>query len=186
MGALDVPLSVQGVRQAIELRQQLKELPIDGIYVSPLSRTYQTALIALGWAEARFEDDGTYRLINRPCQTMGHMVPLAVDSRLAERSFGDLAGEEKRDYTKRFPKYEGRNVTKSFHDSADGGESFADLEARVRSFVDEMAEQHEGETLLLFSHNGPLRVAGKIFQGLSEAETLSLHYRNCETVTYQR
>lgn len=54
----DAPLHKIGIRQAACLRQQLKQVPLEVVVTSPMTRAIQTALIALGdWS--RLEAGGT-------------------------------------------------------------------------------------------------------------------------------
>ena len=183
MGTLDLPLSRAGLRQAVALRDPLRQTRIDAVYCSPLLRAYHTALIALDWADPGADDDDCRFLTLRPERERHSHTALIVDPRLAERSFGDLQGEPKEGYDRRFPKYRGRNVTKSFEDRADGGESFADLESRMAGFIRDVSRRHAGTEVLVFSHNGPIRVARKLLLGLSEAETLAHSNPHCELIT---
>jgi len=183
MGTLDLPLSRAGLRQAVALRDSLRRKRIEAVYCSPLLRAYHTALIALEWAEPGIDDDDSCFLTLRPEQERPSHTALTVDPRLAERSFGDLQGEPEEGYDRRFPKYKGRNVTKSFEDRADGGESFADLESRMAGFIRGVSGRHAGTEVLVFSHNGPIRVARKLFLGLTEAETLAHSNPHCELIT---
>lgn len=182
IGTLDVPLSVIGVRQALALRDAIREMSFDAVYSSPLLRAYHTATIALGMAEPLAGEDGAYRLRYEPPAAGAHCLPIVIDARIAERSFGVLQGRPHGDLARDFPEYEGRNVTKSFHDCPDGGESFADVEARVTGFLAELSARHEGAHIAVFSHNGPIRVARKILQSLSEPEALAIDNAHCEPI----
>ncbi|UCD76558.1 MAG: histidine phosphatase family protein [Phycisphaerales bacterium] len=186
MGMLDVPLSRTGLEQAQALREAIQHVHFDAVYCSPLMRAYHTALISLGWAEASASDGDSYRLTLWPRAEREHRAELIVDMRLAERSFGDLQGEPKEGYLQRFSKYAQRKVTMSFDDKADGGESFADLELRMANFIRDANERHAGETLLVFSHNGPIRIAAKLLLGLSEEETLARSNPHCELITFSK
>jgi broad specificity phosphatase PhoE len=184
MGALDLPLSPTGVQQARDLRSSIGQMGFEVVYSSPMIRACHTALIALGWADARVgNDDDSYVLTFRPSNLVESRSSIVIDHRLAERSFGDLQGEMRDGYTQRFPKYARRNVTMSFDDRADGGESFSDLESRVCGFIDDVRQRHAQQTVLVFSHNGPIRIARLLLLGLSRAEALEYSTPHCELVT---
>jgi broad specificity phosphatase PhoE len=183
MGMLDLPLSRAGLHQAVVLRDSLRGMRIDAVYCSPLLRAYHTALIALELADPRMDENVGLLLAPRVERERQCHAELIVDPRLAERSFGDLQGEPKQGYDQRHTKYRGRDVTRSFEDRADGGESFADLEARMREFISDVARRHAAAEVLVFSHNGPIRVARKLLLGLTEAETLAHSSPHCGLIT---
>ena len=155
-----------------------------GCAAQPLLTAYHTALISLGWADLSVGDDDSYLLTMPAALGKEHHPSLIVDTHLAERSGGDLHGAPKKGYAGRFPKYAGRNVTMSFTDRPDGGENFADLQVRMNEFVNEDKDRHPGQTLLIFSHNGPIRIAARLFLGLSESETLARSNLHCELITF--
>ena len=103
MGTLDLPLSRAGLRQAVALRDPLRQTRIDAVYCSPLLRAYHTALIALDWADPGAAADDCRFLTLRPERERHSHTALIVDPRLAERSFGDLQGEPKEGYDRRVP-----------------------------------------------------------------------------------
>ena len=70
-GQTDIPLAEEGIRLARETGQGMKELPIDLVISSPLTRAVQTAQLL----------------------TEGRDVPILTDERTIEISFGDWEGE---------------------------------------------------------------------------------------------
>jgi len=84
-GRRDIPLNATGIAQAEELKTRLKTVRFDRIYTSPLSRARKTA-----------------EIVNSDRQ-----VPLIVDDRLIEMSYGDLEGTS----TSSFEAYEGKDFS---------------------------------------------------------------------------
>ena len=70
-GQTDIPLAEEGIRLARETGQGMKELPIDLVISSPLTRAVQTAQLL----------------------TEGRGVPILTDGRIIEISFGEWEGE---------------------------------------------------------------------------------------------
>ena len=70
-GQTDIPLAEEGIRLARETGQGMKELPIDLVISSPLTRAVQTAQLL----------------------TEGRDVPMLTDERIIEISFGQWEGE---------------------------------------------------------------------------------------------
>ena len=73
LGRTDDPLSEKGLAQAAELAEKMKDIEIDMIFVSPLSRARQTAQ-AVG--------------------DVKDLIPI-VDERLIETNFGDFEGVDR-------------------------------------------------------------------------------------------
>ena len=74
-GKADIALNDTGRKQARITRDQLQDVPFDILFVSPLKRAYETAVI-----------------INEP-----HRVPIVKDERIIERDFGILEGSRLKD-----------------------------------------------------------------------------------------
>lgn len=70
-GQTDIPLAEEGIRLARETGQGMKELPIDLVISSPLTRAVQTAQLL----------------------TEGRDIPILTDDRIIEISFGQWEGE---------------------------------------------------------------------------------------------
>lgn len=69
-GRIDVPLNEEGIKEAIEVKDKLKNIKFDLVFSSPLSRAYNTAKIIY---------DGD----------------IIIDDRIIERDNGDLEGKLK-------------------------------------------------------------------------------------------
>lgn len=68
LGSTDAILNDTGISQALHLKEELKEIPFDIVYASPLLRAYHTAEIVSN-------------------------IPIKIDSRLQERFLGDFEGQ---------------------------------------------------------------------------------------------
>jgi broad specificity phosphatase PhoE len=122
-GWTDVPLSSKGREQALELRAQLAERSFDGIWSSDLCRASETAAIAAGDPN--------------------------LDPRLRELDFGEIEGttwnELSSDMQESLMTFDGFEAPR--------GESAADLEVRLGSFIDRL----EPGTHLVVTHGGVIR-----------------------------
>ena len=134
-GQYESELSAKGERQVAALAERFREEKIDALYSSDLRRTQKTA----------------------GAITKYHDLPLHLDARLRELAlgawedvpFGDLEWRygEQMDYF--------NNDPERWH--AEGAESFAQLKARMRAVIDELAEKHAGETVVCCSHGMAIR-----------------------------
>lgn len=126
-GRTDIPLNENGREQAKLAAAELKDIPFDAVFSSPLSRAYETACIITA---------------DRP------LTPV-IDDRLTEMSFGKYEGTTP-EYNDIYP-----NRVRLFADTEnyvpDGGESFEDISKRCRNFL-EMLKEKDYKNVLIVSH----------------------------------
>ncbi len=121
-GWRDGQLSTDGRRLAVELGRRHLSRPPAAVHASDLGRAVETAEIAFGTTD----------------------VPLHFDARLRECDYGDMTGMP----VAKLDRERALHVTQPFP----GGESYADVVVRVRSFLEEIAAS-DGRTLLLIGHS---------------------------------
>ena len=128
-------LNARGRRQAQALAQRLKEMTISAIYASPAERTGETA-------------DTLGQALEREVQTREDLRDLdfgrwqATTVEVARSQDADLVRRwMEAPHTVRFP----------------GGESLADLRARVMSVIQKLQEQHPEQGVLVVTHDSPIR-----------------------------
>jgi broad specificity phosphatase PhoE len=125
-GRTDVPLTAEGRRQAERLRDALAEWSFTRVLSSPLSRALDTCRLA-GYGDRAEQSD-----------------------ELLEWDYGEYEGET----TDRIR--ESRPGWNLWRDGCPGGESVADVSARVDPLVSELKDS-DGD-VLLFAHGHVLRV----------------------------
>ena len=121
-GWRDGQLSAEGRRLAAELGRRHLSSPPAAVYASDLGRAVETAEIAFGTTD----------------------VPFHFDARLRECDYGEMTGMP----VAQLEREKALHVTQPFP----GGESYADVVVRVRSFLQEIATW-DGRTLLLIGHS---------------------------------
>lgn len=161
-GHIDIPLNETGEKQAQETASKFRNIEVDMILVSPLKRTLQTAQYI--------------------SQITG--VPITIEERLIERSFGDMEGHQSRedwnikmmlDYEKN---YDIENI-----------EPIQSLFKRVYDFLDEIIEKYKDKNLVLVTHGAVSQPIECYFNGMPEVvdfehlEPLTL--KNCEVRKYE-
>jgi broad specificity phosphatase PhoE len=135
-GRSDVPLSIHGRMQALQLMRALSNERFERAYTSRLSRAAETA-----------------RIILEP-----HAVELVTDDRLREFDFGAWEGLTWDEIVRRWPFLRGRGSTSAKEYAPEGGERFEDVCDRVRSFLAELATTANGK-ILIVTHAGVLHAA---------------------------
>ena len=159
-GIVGIDINARGIRQAELTRDGLVAagFRFDRAFVSPYRRARHTA-----------------EILAAP-----HGVEPIVDNRLHEINFGPYEGTS-------ISSFADDNIRAAFKDPSsytprEGGESFAEVETRLRSFLKEVIIPLEGkaETVLVVAHGGILRTLTRIFdrRPLSEFWTAD-HQPNC-------
>jgi 2,3-bisphosphoglycerate-dependent phosphoglycerate mutase len=153
---MDVPLSELGERQAAALATWLGGLdePPDVVWCSPYRRALDTARIALDGAGLR--------------------VPVVCDERLREREFGVLDRLTKAGIEARHPdQAAARAFLGKFFHRPPGGESWADVAARVRSLLTDLRLDHARERVMVVAHQAVITVARYVLESMSEEQVLA-------------
>ena len=112
-GRLDKHLNENGRKQAVKAGEYLKKIPFDACYVSPLSRTMETAELATGRDRTTF-------------------IP---EERIIEISFGSMEGSTLEELDADFRDF---FLAPQQYQPIPGAESFQELTARITDFLEEL------------------------------------------------
>lgn len=147
-------LTERGLSQAEAVADRLAGEHIDAVYSSPSRRAFQTAAA-----------------IARP-----HGLTPIVEEGLRERNAGDFEGMA-------LPEVEAISPTVWADRDADlwgwsppGGETFAQVLSRVRETVERIRARHEGQTVVVATHMGPVRVLICELAGISIEDTYRMAF----------
>ena len=137
-GQTDIPLAEEGIRLARETGIGMRNLPIDLVISSPLTRAVQTA-----------------RLL-----TEGREVPIVTDDRVIEISFGDWEGECILDSDVLPPDFRKLFYENPLHCMCPpGGETFDDVRRRTGDFFDSLVAnpEYKDKHILISTHGAASR-----------------------------
>ncbi len=153
-GWIDVDISEVGVRQATDIAQTLKDIRFDVAYTSRLKRASHTLEILLAPHE--------------------YGVPVIVDDRIIERSYGDLSGQLHTDVQAKHP-----DMYKIWHRSYDvpppNGESVKIVEMRVYGFINELLrESGDNKNILISAHGNSIRCLRAYLERLSVEQEMAV------------
>lgn len=154
-GQTDVPLNDTGRSQAQQMAKTLKGVTFDKVFCSPLTRAVET------------------------CKAVVDESQITLDSRLAERCFGEFEGESI--YVMRSRQFWNTNGYQTF-ERAESLQQFID---RVYDFLDEITQKYAGQNVLLVAHGGVGMVVQSYFLG-KPADGDYLHYlvANCQVLQF--
>jgi len=154
----DVPLSPTGEEQATALGSWLdaNRPAIATFWVSPYLRAQQTLAIAAG---------------QQP-------VPMVVDERIRDRELGVLDRLTWRGVERLHPEEaERRRHLGKFYHRPPGGESWADVALRLRSFLGDVFARPE-ETALIVAHDAVVTLITTLLLGMPEPQVLQFAAAN--------
>jgi len=133
-GHLDSPLTEKGITQAEALAQHLKSQSFATLYSSDLGRAYETA--------------------RRISEKNG--LSISVKTCLRERNLGILQGQLKGELEKNFPKEAPYYRANDPDYLIPEGETLRQLSQRSVKCLEAIAQKHDGERILVVTHNGVL------------------------------
>lgn len=156
-GREDSPLTLLGFHQALAVGRRLLEEPID----------WRRATVACSTA---FRCRQTAAVLS---DAMGlDPIGIAFDERLRERCYGVWEGLTEAEIAARFEAEWKAGTANPWNHAPSGGESFAEVAARVGSWL---AERPQGRPLLVVAHGGSGRVLRGLWLGMDGPATLTLH-----------
>jgi probable phosphoglycerate mutase len=150
-------LTELGIQQVKDTGQHLKKLKIDRVYVSPVTRTIETAKIICEINDLQYQ----------------------TDERLYEIELGDLVGMNYDDVIEKHG-----NLFLKFYSGDDtildsyGIESFSAVKKRIKHLLDESMKDYPDKNLLFVTHLDPIKAAVSIMLGLPPESLYGWHIRN--------
>lgn len=194
-GWVDIPLSYDGILEALEAGKKIAHIPIDMIFVSTLSRARETATIAMsqhrGGKVPRILHPGEGKLeswakIYNP-ETEKNTIPVITAWELNERMYGELQGLNKRDTMDKFGEVQVKIWRRSFDTPPPEGESLADTARRsIPYFQDKVVPYlKQGKNVLISAHGNSLRSIIMKLDNLSKEQVIELELATGEPIIYE-
>lgn len=151
-------LTEHGRQQVVDSAKQLmKNIAIEKVYVSPVTRTVETAQIVR--------------------QILG--TDYVIDERLYETEMGRLVGMNYEEVTTKHG-----DVLNRFYSDYDpilesfGVEAFASVKHRITSLLDDLSQKHEDSNVLMITHLDPIKAALATLLDLSPEALRRWNIRN--------
>ena len=135
-GATDVQLSDEGREQARRLAERLSDEKIAAVYASPMSRTMETAAILAA----------------------PHGLKVQPRDGFREISHGRWEEMTRREVEQRFPQEAIEWEKDPYTFAPEGGESGLAVTARALPALIQLVRQHPGDSVLMVSHKGTIRL----------------------------
>ncbi len=156
MRDVDVPLAPEGRENARLTGRRLNDWgPFDVLYVSPYKRTIETAEEVLSGLQ--------------------HRPLLVKEERLREKEWGIFEGLTKHGIREKHPEeHERRKRVGKYFFRPPGGESYADVNLRVHSFIGTLVREHPGQRVLVITHQVVVLSFRKLLERLEEEDIIAL------------
>ena len=166
-GSRDAKLTSLGKKQAGIISKKLKSKKFQAAIHTNLSRSIDTLKIVLK---------------NHP-----ECILLIEDMRIIERSYGKLEGTSHSSVIKKYGQDKFDLWHRSFNTRPPGGESFADVEKRVKSFIKDLRGfmKKNNVSVAISAHGNSIRLFRKIWENLSIKETCEMTVPYDQVFTYE-
>lgn len=192
-GWVDIPLSYEGVQEALEAGRKIAEMPIDLIYVSSLIRAQMTAMIAMsvhkGGKVPLLPHLGKLqewaKIYHPHAEKM--TIPVVAAWQLNERMYGELQGLNKQETKEKFGEEQVQIWRRSYDVAPPNGESLADTAARAIPYFQEhiVPRLKEGKNVFVSAHGNSLRSIMMHLDNLSKEQVVKLELATGVPVIYE-
>lgn len=193
-GWVDVPLSKNGIEEAMEGGNLIKDLPIDIIFMSSLIRSQMTAMLVMAvhstgkvpvvyhQGEGKLEEWS--KIYSE--ETLSKTIPTFVAWQLNERMYGHLQGLNKQETMDKFGAEQVKLWRRSYDVQPPGGESLQDTASRSIPYFKESIVPflEEGKNVFISAHGNSLRSIIMHIENLTKEQVLQLELATGEPIIY--
>jgi 2,3-bisphosphoglycerate-dependent phosphoglycerate mutase len=167
-GWTDIELSEKGREEARKAGEEIKDLPIDEVYVSSLSRAKQT------WEEIA-------KVIGK------QNLPTIENAALNERNYGDYTGKNKWELKDQLGDEKFQQIRRDWDTPIPNGESLKDVSERVLPYFQEeiLPKLKQGKNILISAHGNSLRSLVKYLDQISDDDISHLEIKTGEVYVYK-
>lgn len=194
-GWVDVPLSAQGVQEAIAAGKKLAHEKFDVIYTSTLIRAITTAMIVMSEnlegkvpviQSTHGEKPAEWFKIYSPAAA-ANTIPVYSAWQLNERMYGELQGLNKEETAKKFGDAQVKIWRRSYDVPPPSGEALKDTAERTIPWFKDNVEPklREGKNILVAAHGNSLRAIIMYLEELSREQVLELELKTGEPIVFE-
>ena len=193
-GWVDVPLSSNGIIEAIKAGEKISEIEFDSIFTSRQVRAIETAMIAMG----QNNSDKTPVIIHSEGKMKAwsliynndmnqNIIPVYQDWHLNERYYGELQGKNKAETAKEFGEEQVHTWRRSYDVPPPDGECLKDTAERTIPFFKNTILPHlqAGKNVLVSAHGNSLRSIVMFIDSLTNDEVLKLEIPTGKPLFYE-
>lgn len=192
-GWVDIPLSQQGIDEAIAAGEEIASIPIQCIFTSTLIRAQQTAMLAMLNHRSKkipvikHEEPSLHAWETIYSTKIAEgTIPVYIDWRLNERYYGELQGQNKQMTREKYGEDQVKIWRRSFDIPPPGGESLEMTAKRtIPCLVEKIApELEKGHNVLVAAHGNSLRSIVMAIENLSPEQVIELEIATGKPIFY--
>ncbi len=189
-GWVDVPLSENGIFEALIAAKKLEGIRFDIAFASTLTRAQETLLLILAKQDFTgvFQHaTGRARLWSRHLELRGREIPVYCHEALNERYYGRLQGMNKDAARCKYGKEQVFIWRRSFTVRPPGGESLRDTYQRAVPFFQRRVMPHvrQGKNVIVSAHGNSLRAIIKYLDKISDEQIPHLDLPTGKPILYK-
>lgn len=194
-GWVDIPLSQEGIDEAIKGGLLIKDIPFDVIFTSTLVRAHMTLILAMLQHSSRktpvFMHKGEGKLEEwskiYSAEALEKTIPVYTAWELNERMYGELQGLNKAETAQKYGKEQVQIWRRSYDVAPPGGESLEMTAQRTIPYFEEEIVPHlrEGRNIFIPAHGNSLRSIIMDIEGLSREEVVNLELDTGVPIIYE-
>jgi 2,3-bisphosphoglycerate-dependent phosphoglycerate mutase len=193
-GWVDIPLSIEGIQEALKAGKKIAHIPFDVIFTSSLIRAQMTAMLAMSEHKS-----GKIPCVLHPNE--GHLeewakvyseeakascIPVITAWQLNERMYGRLQGMNKREMMNKYGEEQVKLWRRSFDLAPPEGESLSmTAERALPYFKNEIVPYlSQGKNVFISAHGNSLRAIVMYLDGLTKEQVVQLELATGEPIIY--
>jgi 2,3-bisphosphoglycerate-dependent phosphoglycerate mutase len=194
-GWVDIPLSIKGIEESIEVGKRIADLPVDVIFMSSLIRSQETAMLVMSQHKG-----GKVPCVLHPHQ--GHLetwaniynevaekscIPVITAWQLNERMYGQLQGKNKQEMREEFGNEQIKTWRRSFDVAPPAGESLAMTAERTLPYFHEEIVPYlkKGKNVVVSAHGNSLRAIVMELDKLTKEQVIQLEIPTGQALIYE-
>ena len=192
-GWVDVPLSHDGIKEAIKAGEELADKQFDVVYTSVQVRAIETTMIAL----AQSKSDKTPVIIHKEGkmkewtgiydeEMAQNIIPVHCEIDLNERYYGELQGKNKEKTAEEVGEEQVHKWRRSYDIPPPNGECLKDTAARTIPFFTKniLPQLEAGKNILVSAHGNSLRSIIMNIEDLSKEQVSNLELPTGKPIYY--
>jgi 2,3-bisphosphoglycerate-dependent phosphoglycerate mutase len=193
-GWVDVPLSPEGIEEALAAGMTFNKIPIDMIFTSSLVRAQMTAFLAMSVHHSKkvpvvvHQEEGKLSEWSKIYseETKQEIIPVIRTSELNERAYGELQGLNKQETAEKFGAEQVKLWRRSFDIPPPNGESLEMTAARSIPYFKNtiVPVLEENKNVFVCAHGNSLRSIIMHLDALSKEDVLHLELATGYPVVY--
>jgi len=193
-GWVDVPLSSNGINEAIKAGEELADINFDIVFTSVQVRAIETAMLSLAQNHSNktpvvVHDEGKMKdwATIYSDDMNNNIIPVHRNWHLNERYYGELQGKNKAETAKIYGDEQVHLWRRSYDVPPPNGECLKDTAERTIPFFKEqiLIALKSGKNVLVSAHGNSLRSIVMFIDDLSEKEVLALEIPTGQPIVYE-